>query len=350
MSKKIMKRFYNLTTVFILIMAFTIIACSGSDSEKTDQTDKTPITKTNLSPTATLESRKTEESPKPTNNLENNKPLVTARDKNINIRLGPSTDYQVIDSLPASESLEIIGRNSDSSWWQVNTAKGMGWIAASVSDASNIGDSILIAEPPSLTFETDNAISGESPTEPDFSTAEIVCHPNARITSPATGSMFSSRVVAIRGNANVPNFDYYKIEYSTDPNNDVWNYLLQENTLVENDVLMLLETSTVPYGPYGVRLTVVDISGNYPEPCVVWFNDPSFAPSTENSSSTKPTSQSTTDTSEDIPCLCDGDYYNCDSFGSSGSAQACFEYCIKSGRGDVHDLDRDGDGRVCEWK
>jgi len=29
-------------------------------------------------------------------------------------------------------------------------------------------------------------------------------------------------------------------------------------------------------------------------------------------------------------------------------AQACYEYCIAQGRGDVHRLDRDKDGLACE--
>jgi SH3-like domain-containing protein len=321
------------------------------------------ISQSTLAPTeepsiaATSGTLEAEDSTEPTVDSGETKPLVTASDSAINIRLGPSTDYQVIDSLPAGESLEIIGRNSDSSWWQVNTANGIGWIAASVTEASNVDENIPIADSPPLAVKSednesaDDSNAAEVGTDAsdssivvDGSAVENTCHPNAQITSPAPGSMFTSRVVTIRGYANVPNFDHYKIEYSTDPNNDAWNYLLEEKTPVENGALMLLETSTVPYGPYGVRLTVVDVSGNYPEPCIVWFNDSSFVPPT----STEQPSQSTTDTSEDAPCLCDGDYYNCGDFGSHWSAQKCFEYCIEIGRGDVHRLDRDNDFSVCE--
>ena len=100
-----------------------------------------------------------------------------------------------------------------------------------------------------------------------------VCpNPQIQINSPAPGTRFTSRYVLISGNANIPNFNYYKFEYSTDPNSSNWNYLLQQNTPVENGKLMELDTTTIPPGPYGLRLTVVDQTGNYPEPCVVWFN------------------------------------------------------------------------------
>ncbi|MEF3274624.1 MAG: thermonuclease family protein [Chloroflexus sp.] len=47
-------------------------------------------------------------------------------------------------------------------------------------------------------------------------------------------------------------------------------------------------------------------------------------------------------------CRCDSDVYNCKDFASQREAQACFEYCRAQGKGDVHRLDRDGDGKVCE--
>lgn len=47
-------------------------------------------------------------------------------------------------------------------------------------------------------------------------------------------------------------------------------------------------------------------------------------------------------------CVCSADVYNCSDFGTQGAAQACFDYCRSIGRGDVHGLDRDDDGRVCE--
>jgi len=43
-------------------------------------------------------------------------------------------------------------------------------------------------------------------------------------------------------------------------------------------------------------------------------------------------------------CSCDVDL-NCDDFDTQAEAQACFEFC---GPEDVHGLDNDGDGVVCE--
>jgi len=47
-------------------------------------------------------------------------------------------------------------------------------------------------------------------------------------------------------------------------------------------------------------------------------------------------------------CRCTSDSYNCPDFSGHDSAQGCYNHCISLGRGDVHKLDRDGDGAACE--
>jgi hypothetical protein len=47
-------------------------------------------------------------------------------------------------------------------------------------------------------------------------------------------------------------------------------------------------------------------------------------------------------------CSCSGDLYNCGDFGTHNAAQACFNYCVSIGAGDIHGLDRNNDGMACE--
>lgn len=46
-------------------------------------------------------------------------------------------------------------------------------------------------------------------------------------------------------------------------------------------------------------------------------------------------------------CPCSGDTLNCEDF-TSKSAQACMEYCISQGAGDIHNLDGNANGQACE--
>lgn len=80
---------------------------------------------------------------------EDTRPRVTASDSIVNLRSGPGTNYDKVGALPQGQSLEIVGRNADSSWWQVSTVKGLVWIAASVTTAQNTDASIpVVAAPP----------------------------------------------------------------------------------------------------------------------------------------------------------------------------------------------------------
>ncbi len=47
-------------------------------------------------------------------------------------------------------------------------------------------------------------------------------------------------------------------------------------------------------------------------------------------------------------CVCSSNSYNCKDFSNRAAAQACFESCRAAGAGDVHHLDGDNNGQVCE--
>jgi endonuclease YncB( thermonuclease family) len=61
-----------------------------------------------------------------------------------------------------------------------------------------------------------------------------------------------------------------------------------------------------------------------------------------------PTSEAPSRSPGNAVCTCSSNTYNCKDFSSRSSAQACFDYCLSVGAGDVHRLDSDSDGRVCE--
>jgi len=49
-----------------------------------------------------------------------------------------------------------------------------------------------------------------------------------------------------------------------------------------------------------------------------------------------------------VPCNCNGPDLNCGDFSTHAEAQACYDYCISLGYGDVFGLDGDNDGSACE--
>ena len=71
----------------------------------------------------------------------------------------------------------------------------------------------------------------------------------------------------IVGTAAIANQEYWKGELS--PNGQGWTMLYRSNAAVQDGLLIEFNTHTVPAGAYQIRLTAVDRTGNYPEPCVI---------------------------------------------------------------------------------
>ncbi len=58
----------------------------------------------------------------------------------VNIRSGPGINYSVIGTLNANTTMPIVGRNADSSWWQIKITNGnTGWVSDAVVEAGNTG-------------------------------------------------------------------------------------------------------------------------------------------------------------------------------------------------------------------
>jgi hypothetical protein len=94
-------------------------------------------------------------------------------------------------------------------------------------------------------------------------------NPNVCLTSPGVHQKVWGNV-PIRGTANVPNFQFLKIEVGAGPNPKAWTVVGQLHySPVVGGVLETLRSGAYPPGTYTLRLVVVEQTGNYPEPCPV---------------------------------------------------------------------------------
>ena len=72
---------------------------------------------------------------------------------NVNVRGGPGTNYPVFGALQVGSTLNVVGRNSVSSWFVVDYNGRQGWVASSVVIlAGPCGSLPFIADPPTPTF------------------------------------------------------------------------------------------------------------------------------------------------------------------------------------------------------
>ncbi len=94
-------------------------------------------------------------------------------------------------------------------------------------------------------------------------------NPQARITFPTEGAVLSGSIQII-GSANIDNFQFYKVEIGQGEQPSGWTiFTVLHNEAVPGGLLDVLDASAFPPGVYKLRLTVVDITGNYPPPCEV---------------------------------------------------------------------------------
>lgn len=130
-------------------------------------------------------------------------------------------------------------------------------------------------EPTPDVQETPTSAPTPIPTQPPQPTAAPVpaasCPTNGvQITAPGNGAAVSG-TVAINGTANIPDFQFYKVEYSVGTSLSGFASIGDTvSTSVQGGRLVSWSTGGFPKGIYALRLTVVDISGNFPPPCTIY--------------------------------------------------------------------------------
>ena len=94
-------------------------------------------------------------------------------------------------------------------------------------------------------------------------------NPSWTITQPAAGTVLRG-TFAVYGTAAHPQFSFYRLQISGSGTNDADFATLEVyQTPVINGELGTINTAAFAPGDYWLRLTVVDITGNYPPQCTV---------------------------------------------------------------------------------
>jgi uncharacterized protein YraI len=91
---------------------------------------------------------------------------------------GPGREYEAVNLIGVGQTLEIVGRNADSSWWQVLYQTVPLWVAGDEVKAFGPIDKIQVIEPPATPTVPPNS----TPTHPVL-TSPIL--PTATIDAPA---------------------------------------------------------------------------------------------------------------------------------------------------------------------
>jgi hypothetical protein len=77
-------------------------------------------------------------------------PFVIAHQDQVFLRGGPGEEYNSLATLSFGDSLEIVGRNPDSSWWLLSSPRGLAWVSAEAVYAYSLNDDIPVLSIPAL--------------------------------------------------------------------------------------------------------------------------------------------------------------------------------------------------------
>lgn len=95
------------------------------------------------------------------------------------------------------------------------------------------------------------------------------CLPQVSIASPRPNQRVSG-ILQIVGTANIPDFQFYKVEYGMGEVPFTWHSISPVHTVpITNSLLEVWNTDAYPEGVYILRLTAVDVRGQFPQPCDV---------------------------------------------------------------------------------
>ena len=87
------------------------------------------------------------------------------------------------------------------------------------------------------------------------------------ITSPKPGDEIQG-LIEMKGSANIPNFGFYKYEFTT-IGSDTWATILANRKVVQDGNLGNWDTSAITTGDYQLRLVVTDNQGNELPACII---------------------------------------------------------------------------------
>ena len=142
----------SLLSIFALVLA--MLGCNLPSNVPVTETPTTTVT---LSPTLSLPTGTPTLTPLPTNTLPPpatstpTVPTVSPREVAVNCRLGPGTAWLVISGLNLGQTSQIVGKNSDGTWWYIvdpSSSSRNCWVSVSVTNAGGNLANIPVVQSP----------------------------------------------------------------------------------------------------------------------------------------------------------------------------------------------------------
>lgn len=167
-------------------------------------------------------------------------PIAFPRDVNVNCRLGPGTAWIAISALTVGQTAQIVGKNSDGSWWAVTDPLNSGrrcWVSGTVVNTGGNLGGIPVVESP--TASVTNVTVGVDPR-----------------TISAPGCLGPILPVEIEGTIETNGPTEVRWRFETQQGGAMPNQTTEFDTFGEEEFSVEF-TPTVAAGTYWVRLVII---------------------------------------------------------------------------------------------
>ena len=143
----------QISRMFIALILATL-ACNLPSNVPVTETPTVVLLPSNTSPPPTelpTQTPLSTNTPPPTSTSTPSVPIVFAKEVGVNCRFGPGIAWTAISSLAAGQGSQIVGKNSEGSWWYIVDPFNSGrrcWVAASVTTTGGNLASVPVVEDP----------------------------------------------------------------------------------------------------------------------------------------------------------------------------------------------------------
>jgi hypothetical protein len=141
-------------------------------------------------------------------------------ERDMNIRSGPGTHYDIVGDAVPGQRFPIIGVNPAGDWWQIEYNGGIAWIYAPFVQAENISTVTVVAQASDLSIATATPASTAPPTT--TSSPDASADPLADL-APAPAPI--GTVVVYETSVTLPT--YPMVDYQSDARNETFNWPYQ---------------------------------------------------------------------------------------------------------------------------
>ena len=141
-------------SITIIALVLAMLACNLPSNIPATETPTEVLLPSNTPPPPTEPATQTplpSNTPPPTSTSTPSVPTVFARDVGVNCRLGPGIAWIAVSSLAAGQGSQIVGKNSDATWWYIVDPFNSGqkcWVAMSVTTTGGNLSSVPVVEIP----------------------------------------------------------------------------------------------------------------------------------------------------------------------------------------------------------